>query len=177
MKVKELLNTLFVDTLLRWKSGEKNNRIMQEDEIQNEKRLSLKGSCKNIMGRRSDMILYNNKKVPLCLSEVEDGRSTAETVSQESKSIRCSKSLQVYNTCLKGPDSIWPLDWCGKYEGVDVILPGKKLAIPKTEEELDDLEMTLVALYELKHFLMGYNGDLEEDFVEEHEEGLIFHTP
>ena len=96
--VKEILNALFADTLLRWKSGEKTTESCKKMKIQNEMSSSVKGSCRNIMGRRSDIILYNSKKVPLCLSEVKDGRSTTETTSQESKSIRCTKSLQVYNT-------------------------------------------------------------------------------
>ena len=37
-----------------------------------------------------------------------------------------------------------------RHEEVDVVLPGKTLSIPKTKEELDDLESTLLALYELK---------------------------
>ncbi|OBZ83498.1 hypothetical protein A0J61_08456, partial [Choanephora cucurbitarum] len=184
--VKEILNALFADTLLRWKSGEKTTESCKKMKIQNEMSSSVKGSCRNIMGRRSDIILYNSKKVPLCLSEVKDGRSTTETTSQESKSIRCTKSLQVYNTCLSGSSSIWSLDWCGtrgyiyhlkRHEEVDVVLPGKTLSIPKTKEELDDLESTLLALYELKNFLVEYEGSLKEDFDANHDEGYIFHTP
>ncbi|KAI8372419.1 hypothetical protein BD560DRAFT_446426 [Blakeslea trispora] len=63
--------------------------------VQAESSLHTKGSCKNIMWRRSDILLYSSKKIPVCLSEVKDDRSSSESISQEPKSIRCSKSLQV----------------------------------------------------------------------------------
>ncbi|KAI8378918.1 hypothetical protein BD560DRAFT_421616 [Blakeslea trispora] len=184
--VKDVLNVLFVDTLLRWKSGEKTTDSCKRMKIGTETSLSIRGSCKNVMGRRSDILLFTNKKVPVCLSEVKDGRSSRDSISQESKRIRCSKSLQVYNTCLGGSNSIWSLDWCGtcgyiyyvtSHEGVNVVLPGRKLQLPKKEEDLDKLEQTLIALYELKNFLVEYDAGLGEAFVEGHENAQIFHTP
>ncbi|KAI8330150.1 hypothetical protein EDC96DRAFT_528846, partial [Choanephora cucurbitarum] len=157
--IKEILNTLFADTLMHWKSGENTTVASKRMKIANELSFSNNGLCKNVMGRRSDLILYNSKKTALCLSEAKNGRSISDDISQQSKSIRCSKSLQAYNRLIGGSDSIWSFDWSGtrghlyslmKYEGVDVVLPGRTLCLPTTASQIEDLQATLVAFYELK---------------------------
>ena len=40
--------------------------------------------------------------------------------------------------------------YMSKCEDVDVVLPGKKLMIPKDVSELDEFEETLASLFELK---------------------------
>ena len=115
--LKEMLNAVFSDTLMRWKSGEKTSDATKRSKKANSTAAdSRRTVIKNLMGRRSDLIAYNQKKVPVCLCEVKDGCSSTESTRQESKSIRCTKSLQLYNAVINGSDSIWSLDMNGKVQ-------------------------------------------------------------
>ncbi|OBZ80682.1 hypothetical protein A0J61_11269 [Choanephora cucurbitarum] len=184
--IKEILNTLFADTFMHWKSGENTTIASKRMKIANELSSSNKESCKNVMGRRSDLILYNSKKTALCLSEAKNGRSTSDDISQQSKSIRCSKSLQAYNRLIGGSTSIWSFGWSGtrgrlyslvKYEGVDVVLPGRTLCLPTTADRIESLQATLIAFYELKNFISSYNRELVDEFVKVNEHEQVFHSP
>ena len=125
------------------------------------------------MGRRSDLIAYNKKKMPVCLCEVKDGMTSSASIKQESKSIRCSESLKLYNLSIGSSNHIWSLlkehhpnekliGDCGyvyyltTHEDVDVVLPGQRLSLPPVAGDVDALEATLVGLYELK-VKKGYN--------------------
>lgn len=113
--LKEMLNVIFVDTFMRWKSGERTTDATKRSKKTNSSATNTNlTTIKNLMGRRSDLVAYNHKRIPVCLCEVKDGLSDSATTRQESKSIRCSKSLQVYNKVLNGPESIWSLDMNGK---------------------------------------------------------------
>ncbi|KAI8352151.1 hypothetical protein EDC96DRAFT_518241 [Choanephora cucurbitarum] len=185
--LKEMLNAIFVDTLMRWKSGERTTDATKRSKKTNSSATNTNlTTIKNLMGRRSDLVAYNHKKIPVCLCEVKDGLSDSSTTHQESKSIRCSKSLQVYNKVMNGPESIWSLDMNGqegylyyltRYEDIDVVLPGKRLFIPFCPEEINSLENTIEALYELKNCLKEYSNALSEENLGGTSLGQTYHTP
>ncbi|KAI8357805.1 hypothetical protein BD560DRAFT_406180 [Blakeslea trispora] len=185
--LKEMLNAIFVDTFMRWKSGERTTDATKRSKKTNTSAASTNlTAIKNLMGRRSDLVAYNNKKIPVCLCEVKDGLSDSATTHQESKSIRCSKSLQLYNKVMNGPESIWSLDLNGqegylyyltRHEDIDVVLPGKRLFVPFCVEEVDSLEDTIEALYELRNCLKEYSEALREEYLGETSTGQTYHTP
>ena len=82
--VKELLNAVFGDTLLRWRSGEQITEATKRMGKQNECAATpTTTAIRNLMGRRSDLVAYNEKKVPVCISEVKDGKSSYSSMTQE----------------------------------------------------------------------------------------------
>ncbi|KAI8375540.1 hypothetical protein BD560DRAFT_71763 [Blakeslea trispora] len=144
--LKEILNIVFSDTLLRWRSGERTTEATKKARKDNESsKATSTTAIKNLMGRRSDLIAYNKKKIPVCLCEVKDGMTSSASIKQESKSIRCSESLKLYNLSIGSSDHIWSLDWsrdCGyiyyltSHEDVDVVLPGRRLSLPLVVEDV-----------------------------------------
>ncbi|KAI8379859.1 hypothetical protein EDC96DRAFT_115695 [Choanephora cucurbitarum] len=114
--VKMILDTIFGDTKLKWKSGEKTTDATKRARIVGQL-LSGGTSCSNLMGRRSDLVLYNKNNVVLCLSELKDGNSESSSTKQESKSLRYSKSLLSYNKPFSQKD-IWSPDWNGIFVNV-----------------------------------------------------------
>ncbi|KAI8363996.1 hypothetical protein EDC96DRAFT_208911 [Choanephora cucurbitarum] len=181
--LKEMLNAVFSDTLMRWKSGEKTSDATKRSKKANSTAAdSQKTVIKNLMGRRSDLIAYNQKKVPVCLREVKVGCSSTESTRQESKSIRCTKSLQLYNAVINGSNSIWSLDMNGQ-EGYlyyltkrDVVLPGKRLSVPLVKQDIASLEVTIKALYELKNCIKQYNEKLTSSYRLESNIDQVYHT-
>ncbi|OBZ86653.1 hypothetical protein A0J61_05295 [Choanephora cucurbitarum] len=183
--VKMLLDTIFGDTKLKWKSGEKTTDATKRARIVGQL-LSRGTSCSNLMGRRSDLVLYNKSNVVLCLSELKDGNSESNSIKQEAKSLRCSKSLLSYNKPFSQKD-IWSLDWNGfsgytyylkSYNDVTVVLPGRSLSIPLVKDSIDDFEDTLIALYEFKEHMLEYDHSLSQEFTASMSDELkVYHSP
>ncbi|KAI8362739.1 hypothetical protein EDC96DRAFT_512416 [Choanephora cucurbitarum] len=182
--IKEVLSTVFANTKLKWKTGEKTTEATKKMKSASKKTSS--ATCKSTMGRRSDMVLYNKQKLAICVSELKDGSCSSSSSKQQSKSIRCSKAIQAYNSMFGGAKNTWSLDWNGpsgyiyfltEHEGTKVVLPGKSLIIPSDEYELDQFEETLVALFELKNALVTYNSQLQKEPVEEEENDQIYNSP
>ncbi|KAI8366983.1 hypothetical protein EDC96DRAFT_161814 [Choanephora cucurbitarum] len=76
--VKMVLDSIFGDTKLKWKSGEKTTEATKRARVVGQL-LSGSRSCSNLMGRRNDLVLYNKKNVVLCLSELKDGSNKSRT--------------------------------------------------------------------------------------------------
>ena len=49
----------------------------------------------------------------LCLEESKDGSSLSDEIAQDSKSLRCTKSLYAYNSSLRNK-LMWSMNWSGK---------------------------------------------------------------
>ncbi|OBZ89078.1 hypothetical protein A0J61_02870 [Choanephora cucurbitarum] len=177
--VKELLNAVFGDTLLRWRSGEQITEATKRMGKQNECAATpTTTAIRNLMGRRSDLVAYNEKKVPVCISEVKDGKSSYSSMTQESKNIRCTKSPQVYNALAGGSDSTSGyMYYLKEFEGIDVVLPGKRLKLPIRVKETDELEVTLVAIYELKAFIKEYSSQLLDQLTAAEKATQVYHSP
>ncbi|KAI8372663.1 hypothetical protein EDC96DRAFT_55738 [Choanephora cucurbitarum] len=115
MVVKFVLDAVFADSNLRWRSGEKTTNSTKRSKIINElaSSSSNNNSCSNVMGRRSDLVLTNKHGVDLCLVESKNGSSCYEEIAQDSKSVRCTKSLYAYNSALNH-QCLWSMNWNGK---------------------------------------------------------------
>ncbi|KAI8342224.1 hypothetical protein BD560DRAFT_493369 [Blakeslea trispora] len=181
--IKEVLSTVFANTKLKWKTGEKTTEATKKMKLTSKKTSNT--TCKSTMGRRSDMVLYNKQKLAICVSELKDGSCSSSSSKQQSKSIRCSKAIQAYNSMFGGAKNTWSLDWNGpsgyiyfltEHEGTNVVLPGKSLIMPNDESDLDQFEETLVALFELKNALVIYNNQLQKEPVEEEENDQIYNS-
>ncbi|RCH79613.1 hypothetical protein CU098_004534, partial [Rhizopus stolonifer] len=63
-----MLNAIFSDTLLRWRGGERTTEATKRPKKTNESVISCTvSSIKNLMDRHSDLVAYNEKRIPLCL--------------------------------------------------------------------------------------------------------------
>ncbi|KAI8361780.1 hypothetical protein EDC96DRAFT_576004 [Choanephora cucurbitarum] len=121
-------------------------------------------SIKNMMGRRTDLILYNSSNVAICLSELKDGLCKSNSATQESKAIRCTKSLQTYNEMLNGAKNVWSMDW-------------NEVMIPRCEEEMAEFKQALLNIYELKEQLLKYDSELSNAFVDTESVLQVYHSP
>ncbi|OBZ81596.1 hypothetical protein A0J61_10355 [Choanephora cucurbitarum] len=145
-------------------------------------------SMKNMMGRRTDLILYNSSNVAICLSELKDGLCKSSSTTQESKAIRCTKSLQTYNEMLNGNKNVWSMDWNGcrgyvyaliKDESldVDVAVRVSEVMIPRCEEEMTEFKQALLNIYELREQLLKYESELPNAFVDTESVLQVYHSP
>lgn len=113
MVVKFVLDAVFADTGLKWRSGEKTTSATKRSKLINELASSNNTNTNNIMGRRSDLSLRNQCGVDLCLVEFKNGSSLGDEIAQDSKSLRCTKSLYAYNSALSNK-LMWSMNWSGK---------------------------------------------------------------
>ncbi|KAI8366974.1 hypothetical protein EDC96DRAFT_161590 [Choanephora cucurbitarum] len=116
MVVKFVLDAVFADTGLKWRSGEKTSSATKRSKIVNELASSSNinnANTSNIMGRRRDLTLRNKRGVDVCLVEFKNGSSLGDEIAQDSKSLRCTKSLRAYNSTLSNK-LMWSMNWSGK---------------------------------------------------------------
>ncbi|OBZ83470.1 hypothetical protein A0J61_08479 [Choanephora cucurbitarum] len=180
--VKEVLETIFADTDLFWVSGEKTSLATKKSKIENGT-LSRSSNKSNIVGRKSDLLLLNEDETVLCAAEMKDGCSNNSS-SQESKSCRITKCIRQYNSMIAGGKTCVGMDWngfqgyvyyCKAYEGIDLVLGFKQLLLPVTIEELELFGETLLALYEMKTFLVEYSCSLGSSFVDA-DDSAVYHS-
>ncbi|KAI8364203.1 hypothetical protein BD560DRAFT_473219 [Blakeslea trispora] len=133
--VMMMLDSIFSDTDLKWKSGEKTTDAT--------KRARVVGQ---MLSRK-----------------LKDGSSVGDSTKQESRSLRCTKSLISHNRSF-GQKVLLSFDWSGFngysiylkiHKGITVVLPGHQLAIPTSKDCIDGFEGTLVALYEFKKIVLA----------------------
>ncbi|OBZ81318.1 hypothetical protein A0J61_10633 [Choanephora cucurbitarum] len=173
MVVKFILDAVFADTGLKWRSGEKTDNATKRSRIIHETASSSNASINNIMERRFGLTLRNRRGIDLCLVDFKNGSSPSDEITQDSKSLRRTKSLYAYNSSLTDK-RMWSMNWNGyksdicymtKYEGVDVVLAAERLFIPSKTSEVGKLKDFFIALYRFKKQILDYEQSLSVAFT------------